>query len=206
RPAPDFPTSSACWLAAGAAHHTVMSTAVGVDVFRDFAEMSDTELLVIDDTTTVRSFRDELRWNHAYQRLARGLGPQAAGPPSRRNPTPRTATTFSCTPTLSSFWRSRPMVTSRVLVEPYQFSSQTSAISRVRETTLSLLATRTLRTSNSLPVSGTSSSPEKTRRAATSIRSPPSLAVSAVAPLLLVRRSRARTRAWSSARPNGLAM
>jgi L-arabinose isomerase len=73
RPAPDFRTSSACWLAAGAAHHTVMSTAVGVEVFRDFAEIAHTELLVIDETTTVRLFQDELRWNHAYHRLARGL-------------------------------------------------------------------------------------------------------------------------------------
>ena len=63
-------------------------------------------------------------------------------PPSRRNPTPRTATTRSVTPTLSSFWRSRPIVTSSVLVEPYQFSSHTSAISRPRETTLSRLAAR----------------------------------------------------------------
>src|SRR3954469_3581995 len=47
RPAPDFKTSSACWLEAGPAHHTVMSTAVGVDVFRDFAEIARTELLVI---------------------------------------------------------------------------------------------------------------------------------------------------------------
>jgi L-arabinose isomerase len=73
QPAPDFATSSACWLAAGAAHHTVMSTAVGVDVFRDFAEMTRTELLVIDADTTVREFQRELRWNHAYHRLAQGL-------------------------------------------------------------------------------------------------------------------------------------
>ena len=73
RPAPDFPTSSACWLAAGAAHHTVMTTAVGVEVFRDFAEMSGTELLVIDETTSVREFQRELRWNQAYYRLAAGV-------------------------------------------------------------------------------------------------------------------------------------
>src|SRR5207342_3009609 len=36
-------------------------------------------------------------------------GGQSDGLPSRRNPTPRTATTFSWTPTLSSFWRSRPI-------------------------------------------------------------------------------------------------
>ena len=29
KPKPDFATSAACWLTAGAAHHTVMTTAVG---------------------------------------------------------------------------------------------------------------------------------------------------------------------------------
>ena len=73
KPAPDFATSATCWLAAGAAHHTVMTTAVGVDVFRDFAEMARTELLVIDEDTTVRDFQRELRWNQAYYRLAQGF-------------------------------------------------------------------------------------------------------------------------------------
>ncbi len=73
RPAPDFATSAACWLAAGAAHHTVMTTAVGVDVFRDFAEIAGVELLVINEETTVPEFRRELRWNQAYYRLAGGL-------------------------------------------------------------------------------------------------------------------------------------
>jgi L-arabinose isomerase len=73
KPAPDFATSVACWLTAGAAHHTVMSTAVGVDVFRDFAEIARTELLVIDETTTQRDFAREVRWNQAYYRLAAGL-------------------------------------------------------------------------------------------------------------------------------------
>jgi L-arabinose isomerase len=73
KPAPDFATSAACWLTAGAAHHTVMTTAVGVEVFRDFAEMAGTELVVIDEDTTVRGFQQELRWNQAYYRLAQGL-------------------------------------------------------------------------------------------------------------------------------------
>lgn len=73
KPAPDFATSAACWLAAGAAHHTVMTTAVGIEVFRDFAEIAGTELVVIDEDTTVRGFQKELRWNQAYYRLARGL-------------------------------------------------------------------------------------------------------------------------------------
>jgi len=73
RPSPDFATSAACWLAAGAAHHTVMTSAVGIDVWHDFAEMARTELLVIDEGTTVRRFHDELRWNQAYFRLAQGI-------------------------------------------------------------------------------------------------------------------------------------
>ena len=73
KPAPDFATSAACWLTAGAAHHTVMTTAVGIEVFRDFAEIARTELLVIDEQTTVRDFQREIRWNQAYYRLAQGL-------------------------------------------------------------------------------------------------------------------------------------
>ena len=73
QPAPDFPTAAGCWLAAGGAHHTVMTTAVGIDVWRDFAEIARTELLVIDESTTVHGFQRELRWNQAYYRLAAGL-------------------------------------------------------------------------------------------------------------------------------------
>ena len=73
KPAPDFATSAAAWLVAGAAHHTVMSTAVGVEVFRDFAEMASTELLVIDETTSLREFQSQVRWNAAYYRLAQGM-------------------------------------------------------------------------------------------------------------------------------------
>ncbi|MGW9182658.1 L-arabinose isomerase [Agromyces sp. NPDC055661] len=73
KPAPDFRTSAAAWLTAGAAHHTVMSTAVGIEVFRDFAEMAEVELLVIDEDTTLPGFTHEVRWNQAYYRLAQGF-------------------------------------------------------------------------------------------------------------------------------------
>ncbi|MFV0634505.1 L-arabinose isomerase [Demequina sp.] len=73
KPAPDFATSAECWLLAGAAHHTVMTTAVGIDVFRDFAEIAQVELLEIDEDTTSRGFRDQVRWNKAYYRLAQAL-------------------------------------------------------------------------------------------------------------------------------------
>lgn len=73
KPAPDFTTSATAWLEAGAAHHTVMSTAVGIQAFEDYARMGRTELLVIDERTTLRAFSRELDWNAAYQRLARGI-------------------------------------------------------------------------------------------------------------------------------------
>ncbi|GCD18766.1 L-arabinose isomerase [Cellulomonas sp. H30R-01] len=73
QPRPDFRTSAEAWLTAGGAHHTVLSTAVGIEVFEDFAEIARTELLVIDESTTRRGFREQVRWNQAYWRLAQGL-------------------------------------------------------------------------------------------------------------------------------------
>jgi L-arabinose isomerase len=73
KPAPDFQTSATAWLEAGAAHHTVMSTALGVEAFEDYARIAGTELLVIDHDTTVRGFARELQWNAAYHRLAQGI-------------------------------------------------------------------------------------------------------------------------------------
>jgi L-arabinose isomerase len=73
KPAPDFATSATAWLTAGAAHHTVMSTAVGLEAFEDYARMAGTEFLIIDSTTTLRSFEAEIRANAAYYRLARGI-------------------------------------------------------------------------------------------------------------------------------------
>ncbi len=73
KPEPDFTTSATAWLTAGAAHHTVMTTAVGIEVWEAFAAMTETELLVIDESTTIRGFQREVQWNAAYHRLARGL-------------------------------------------------------------------------------------------------------------------------------------
>jgi L-arabinose isomerase len=72
-PRPSLSTSAEAWLMAGAPHHTVLSKAIGVDVLHDFAEMTRTELVVIDAETTPRSFQRELRWNAAYHRLSQGL-------------------------------------------------------------------------------------------------------------------------------------
>ncbi|TDC82534.1 L-arabinose isomerase [Micromonospora sp. KC606] len=73
RPRPDLPRSAEAWLTAGAPHHTVLSQAVGVEELYDLSEMVATELVVIDADTTTRRLADELRWNQAYYRLARGF-------------------------------------------------------------------------------------------------------------------------------------
>jgi L-arabinose isomerase len=72
-PQPDLATSATAWLMAGAAHHTVMTTQVGIEVLTDFADMAGIELLPIDENTTLSSFAKELRWNQAYYRLAQGF-------------------------------------------------------------------------------------------------------------------------------------
>jgi L-arabinose isomerase len=69
-PAPDLATAAEAWLLAGGPHHTVFTSAVGVDVLEDFAEIAGVELLVIDERTRVADFRKELRWNQAYYSLA----------------------------------------------------------------------------------------------------------------------------------------
>jgi L-arabinose isomerase len=73
KPAPDLATSATAWLTAGAAHHTVLSTQIGVEAWEDFAEIARTELLVIDQNTTKRSFAHEVKWNSAYYRLAQSI-------------------------------------------------------------------------------------------------------------------------------------
>jgi L-arabinose isomerase len=73
RPRPDFKTSAEAWLTAGGSHHTVLSTAAGIEAFEMFAQMTRTELLIIDEATTRRNFLDQVRWNQAYYRLAQGI-------------------------------------------------------------------------------------------------------------------------------------
>jgi L-arabinose isomerase len=73
RPRPDLRTNAAAWIHAGGSHHTSLGYSVTSEHLRDFAAMSGVELLVIDETTTLDSFQDKLRWNDLYWHLAKGL-------------------------------------------------------------------------------------------------------------------------------------
>jgi L-arabinose isomerase len=73
RPQPDLATAATAWLEAGGSHHTVLTTALTGEHLEDLAQIAGIELLVIDEQTRNRDFRNELRWNQAYYRLAQGL-------------------------------------------------------------------------------------------------------------------------------------
>jgi L-arabinose isomerase len=53
RSKPDFRTAATAWLEAGASHHTAMTTQVNMRTVRDFAAMTQLDLVVIDDNTTL---------------------------------------------------------------------------------------------------------------------------------------------------------
>ncbi len=64
-PHPDLKTSATAWIYAGGAHHTVFSFDVNPTHLELFAEMAGIEFLLIDENTTIRAFKNELRWNDA---------------------------------------------------------------------------------------------------------------------------------------------
>jgi L-arabinose isomerase len=71
---PDFKTACAAWIYGGGAHHTGFSYAVTTEHIEDLSAMAGVELAVIDGTTTVRGFQQDLRANEVYYHLAPGLG------------------------------------------------------------------------------------------------------------------------------------
>jgi len=72
-PRPNLKTAAAAWIYAGGAHHTSFSYAVTAEHLRDFAEMAGIEFLLIDENTSVETFKQQLRWNDLYYHMARGL-------------------------------------------------------------------------------------------------------------------------------------
>jgi L-arabinose isomerase len=71
KPRPDLETAAAAWIYAGGAHHTGFSQALNSEHLEDFAQMAGMEFLCIDDDTTLRQFRNELRWNEVAWLLQR---------------------------------------------------------------------------------------------------------------------------------------
>ncbi|MDR0474240.1 MAG: L-arabinose isomerase [Treponema sp.] len=68
KPYPNLSDAAEAWILAGGAHHSVYSTALTAEHFRDWAEMSGIEFVLIDRETKVERLRNELCWNEAYWR------------------------------------------------------------------------------------------------------------------------------------------
>tara|TARA_R110001606_G_scaffold69794_1_gene159588 strand:- start:3262 stop:4770 length:1509 start_codon:yes stop_codon:yes gene_type:complete len=63
---PNLDIAATTWILAGGAHHTVYSQAITTEYMEDFADIFGIELLVIDNDTKVRSFKDTMNANEAY--------------------------------------------------------------------------------------------------------------------------------------------
>jgi L-arabinose isomerase len=72
-PKPNLKVGAAAWIYAGGAHHTGFSQVVSTEMLQDFADMADIECLLINDKTDLLEFKKEIRFNHVYYSLARGL-------------------------------------------------------------------------------------------------------------------------------------
>jgi len=68
-PKPDLDIAATSWILSGGAHHTVYSQAITTEFLEDFADIAGIELLVIDEKTNVRDFKDRINANEAYYHL-----------------------------------------------------------------------------------------------------------------------------------------
>lgn len=67
-PQPDLATGSEAWILAGGAHHTAFSYDLTAEQMGDWAAAMGIEAVYIDNDTTIRSLKNELRWNSVYYR------------------------------------------------------------------------------------------------------------------------------------------
>jgi len=70
---PDFATACAAWIHAGGAHHTAFSHDVTPEMLTDFATMAGIEMLLIDDSTELPRFLQDLRMGEVYHHLNAGF-------------------------------------------------------------------------------------------------------------------------------------
>ncbi|MDR1128811.1 MAG: L-arabinose isomerase [Treponema sp.] len=66
KPWPNMRDAAESWIIAGGAHHSVYTSALDAEYFRDWAEMAGIEFVLIGKDTKPARLRDELRWAAAY--------------------------------------------------------------------------------------------------------------------------------------------
>jgi len=62
KPMPDMQTGCEAWILAGGAHHTCYSQNLTAEHLEDFAEMAGVEFVLIDKQTSLRNFKNELKY------------------------------------------------------------------------------------------------------------------------------------------------
>ncbi len=67
-PEPNLTTGAESWILAGGAHHTAFSYDLTAEQMGDWAEAMGIEAVFIDERTTIRDLKNELRWNAAAYR------------------------------------------------------------------------------------------------------------------------------------------
>ena len=67
---PNVKVAAAAWILAGGAHHTCYSQNLSTEYLEDFAEMANIEYVLIDESTKIHSFKQQLKWNDLYYKLS----------------------------------------------------------------------------------------------------------------------------------------
>lgn len=67
-PRPNLTTGAEAWILAGGAHHTAFSYDLTAEQMGDWASAMGIEAVYIDNDTTIRNFKNELKWNSVYYR------------------------------------------------------------------------------------------------------------------------------------------
>jgi len=68
RPEPNLTIGAEAWILAGGAHHTAFSYDLTADQLGDWGAAMGIETIFIDENTTIREFKNELRWNSVSYR------------------------------------------------------------------------------------------------------------------------------------------
>jgi L-arabinose isomerase len=69
KPEPDLRTAAAAWIYAGGAHHTGFSQSITAEDMAEYAAITGTEFILIDQKCDIELLRKELRWNDLYYRM-----------------------------------------------------------------------------------------------------------------------------------------
>ena len=67
-PEPNLKTGAEAWILAGGAHHTAFSYDLTAEQMGDWAASRGIEAVFIDEDTTIRGLKNELRWNSVFYR------------------------------------------------------------------------------------------------------------------------------------------